>query len=97
VVQRLLQAQFKLEGSTAGSHGVTGEQILGGINLARGVAPPVPGAPPVNVAQSTPPNGAVDVSITHKNAPPNSSVTATGSGSVNVAPVRVEHQDMASI
>jgi hypothetical protein len=96
-VQRLLQAQFKLEGSTAGSHGVTGEQILGGINLARGVTPPVPGAPAVNVAQSTPPNGAVDVSITHKNAPPNSSVTATGSGSVNVAPVRVEHQDMASI
>jgi hypothetical protein len=44
-----------------------------------------------------PVNGSVDVSITHKNAPPNSAVTATGSGSVNVAPVRVEHQDMASI
>jgi len=58
---------------------------------------PSPAVPPVNVAQSTPPNGAVDVSITHKNAPPNSAVTATGSGSVNVAPVRVEHQDMASI
>jgi hypothetical protein len=49
----------------------------------------VPTAPPVN--------GSVDVSITHKNAPPNSAVTATGSGSVNIAPVRVEHQDMASI
>jgi Phage tail lysozyme len=49
----------------------------------------VPVAPPIN--------GSVDVSITHKNAPPNSAVTATGSGSVNVAPVRVEHQDMASI
>lgn len=44
-----------------------------------------------------PVNGSVDVSITHKNAPPNSAVTATGSGSVNVAPVRVEHQDMADI
>jgi hypothetical protein len=54
-------------------------------------------APPVQVAQGKPPNGAVDVSITHKNPPPNSAVTATGSGSVNVAPVRVEHQDMASI
>jgi muramidase (phage lysozyme) len=65
-------------------------------------APPVPAAPatpaaPVTVPPPTPPNGAVDVSITHKNPPPNSSVTATGSGSVNVAPVRVEHQDMASI
>jgi hypothetical protein len=55
-------------------------------------------APPVQVAQAPQPvNGAVDVSITHKNPPPNSAVTATGSGSVNVAPVRVEHQDMASI
>lgn len=44
-----------------------------------------------------PPNGSVDVSITHKNPPPNSAVTATGSGNVNVAPVRVEQQDMASI
>jgi hypothetical protein len=52
-------------------------------------------APPVQVGQTL--NGAVDVNITHKNPPPNSAVTATGSGSVNVAPVRVEHQDMASI
>jgi muramidase (phage lysozyme) len=65
-------------------------------------APPVPAAPapqaaPVTVPPAAPPNGAVDVSITHKNAPPNSAVTATGTGSVNVAPVRVEHQDMAQI
>jgi hypothetical protein len=60
-------------------------------------APPVATAPPVQVGQAAPVNGAVDVSITHKNPPPNSAVTATGSGSVNVAPVRVEHQDMASI
>ena len=54
-------------------------------------------APSAAVAQAAPVNGAVDVSITHKNPPPNSAVTATGSGSVNVAPVRVEHQEMASI
>jgi muramidase (phage lysozyme) len=58
---------------------------------------PAPQAPPVTVPPPTPVNGSVNVDITHKNAPPNSSVTATGSGSVNVAPVRVEHQDMASI
>jgi ABC-type transporter Mla subunit MlaD len=60
-------------------------------------APAVAAAPPAQVAQAAPVNGAVDVSITHKNPPPNSAVTATGSGSVNVAPVRVEHQEMASI
>jgi hypothetical protein len=49
----------------------------------------MPGAKPVN--------GSVDVNITHKSPPPNSAVTATGSGAVNVAPVRVEHQDMANI
>jgi len=65
--------------------------------IDRGVAMATGTAPPVAVAQGKPPNGAVDVSITHKNPPPNSAVTATGSGSVNVAPVRVEHQDMASI
>lgn len=60
-------------------------------------AKPAPGSPPVTVPAQRPVNGAVDVSITHKNAPPNSAVTASGSGSVNVAPVRVEHQDMADI
>jgi hypothetical protein len=66
--------------------------------IASAQAPPVAAAPPVQVAQAQQPvNGAVDVSITHKNPPPNSAVTASGSGSVNVAPVRVEHQDMASI
>ena len=60
-------------------------------------AAPAAQAPPVTVPPQAPVNGSVNVDITHKNAPPNSSVTATGSGSVNVAPVRVEHQDMASI
>lgn len=54
-------------------------------------------APPVTVPPAAPINGSVDVSITHKNAPPNSAVTASGAGSVNVAPVRVEHQNMADI
>jgi hypothetical protein len=42
-------------------------------------------------------NGSVDVAITHRNPPPNSAVTATGSGSVNVAPPRVEHGQLADI
>jgi hypothetical protein len=71
--------------------GSTGRRMAFASQVAQAQAPAVaaPGAPPVN--------GAVDVNITHKNAPPNSSVTAQGSGAVNVAPVRVEHQDMASI
>jgi hypothetical protein len=96
MVQRLLQAQFKQEGRR-GSHTATADQILGGINLGRGTAPPVAAAPPATVPQQAPVNGAVDVSITHKNPPPNSAVTATGSGAVNVAPPRVEHQNMADI
>jgi Mannosyl-glycoprotein endo-beta-N-acetylglucosaminidase len=55
------------------------------------------GAPPATVPPQAPVNGSVDVSITHKNPPPNSAVTATGSGAVNVAPPRVEYQDMQSI
>ena len=54
-------------------------------------------APSVAVAQQAPVKGSVDVNITHRNPPPNSAVTATGSGSVNVAPVRVEQQNMADI
>ncbi|HEX3348138.1 MAG TPA: hypothetical protein VHS58_08565, partial [Acetobacteraceae bacterium] len=54
-------------------------------------APPPPApAPPVN--------GSVDVNITHTNPPPNSAVTASGSGSVKVAPPRTERTqvDMGS-
>ena len=54
-------------------------------------------APAVTMPGARPVNGSVDVNITHKNPPPNSAVTATGSGAVNVAPPRVEHQDMTSI
>jgi hypothetical protein len=104
----ILGSQFRQEGRK-GSHSATPEQILAGIGLARrppgsptgagyrtltqeqltGEKQTVPIAPPVR--------GSVDVSVTHKNAPSNSAVTATGSGAVNVAPVRVEHQDMARI
>ena len=60
--------------------------------------PPVASAPPAALPPATPPvNGAVDVSITHRNPPPNAAVTATGSGSVNVAPPRVEHAALADI
>jgi muramidase (phage lysozyme) len=50
---------------------------------------PLPPTPPVN--------GSVDVSITHRNPPPDASVTAKGSGPVNVAPPRVEHAQLADI
>ena len=65
------------------------EAIAKGVGMATGT--------PVTVPQQAPVNGAVDVSITHKNPPPNSAVTATGTGAVNVAPPRVEHQNMADI
>jgi hypothetical protein len=92
VLANLLQSQYKREGR-AGSHTATREQILEGIARSRA---PLPADVPFDVP-TRPPNGTVDVSITHKNPPPNSAVTATGSGNVNVAPVRVEQQDMASI
>jgi predicted chitinase len=74
-------------------------------------APPAPGpaapapaqvaqatAPPAQVPPPTPANGIVDVNVTHKNPPPNTAITATATGSgVNVAPPRVEHQELASI
>jgi hypothetical protein len=56
-----------------------------------------PRAPAATVPGPASINGSVDVSITHKNPPANSAVTATGSGAVNVAPPRVEHQAMESI
>jgi flagellum-specific peptidoglycan hydrolase FlgJ len=70
--------------------------------------PPAAAAPPVQVAQATAPpatvppaapaNGVVDVNVTHKNPPPNTAITASATGpGVNVAPPRVEHQELASI
>jgi hypothetical protein len=44
------------------------------------------------------PSGTVDVTITHKNPPPGASVTASHDGEgVNVAPVRVEHQNFGAV
>lgn len=80
--------------SNAGVRGRYAEQALRHLPPKQ---PVVAAAPPVAVPPQQPVKGAVDVSITHKNPPPNSAVTATGSGAVNVAPVRVEQQDMASI
>ena len=48
--------------------------------------------------QTAPPlSGAVNVSITGKNLPPNTAVTAQGSGAVNVEPPRVEHQNLSTV
>jgi molybdenum-dependent DNA-binding transcriptional regulator ModE len=85
----VLAAQYKQEGRR-GSHSATREQILGGIDLARGNQQ-VAAVPPATL------NGSVDVSITHKNPPPDSAVTAKGSGQVNVAPPRVEFQDFSTV
>jgi hypothetical protein len=95
---RILGEQYKREGRR-GSHTATPEQIMGGIDLAQGaITPPVASAPPADVPWDTPRiNGSVDVAITHRNPPPNSAVTATGSGSVNVAPPRVEHAQLSDI
>ena len=88
-LSKVLAAQYKIEGRK-GSHTATHDQILAGINMARGNQ---------DVAQvpSAKLNGSVDVSITHKNPPPDSAVTATGSGQVNVAPPRVEYQDFSTV
>jgi hypothetical protein len=48
-------------------------------------AGPPAAPPPTQVA------GSVDVNITHKNAPPDATVTAQGKGAVTVAPLKVEH------
>jgi flagellum-specific peptidoglycan hydrolase FlgJ len=92
-VEEGLQAQGRSGYATASNYLPSLQDIhrkLGGK-----AAPPAPAAPAVPPPK--PLNGAVDVNITHKNPPPNSAVTASGSGAVNVAPVRVEHQNMADI
>lgn len=89
-IASMMDQQFKREGRR-GSHSATREQILAGIGLARG------GQDVAAVPPAAPVKGSVDVSITHKNPPPDSAVTAKGTGQVNVAPPKVEHQDFASI
>lgn len=65
-----------------------------------GVAAPPPTqmaqaqAPPAAPPPAAPVNGSVNVDITHRNAPPDATVTARGSGAVNVAPTRIEHPQL---
>jgi hypothetical protein len=44
----------------------------------------------------SPVNGSVAVTITHQNPPPNTTVTAVGTGAVDVAPPRTERQQLAA-
>jgi len=62
--------------------------------VAQGPATAPPAAP---VATADPPRGSVDINITHRNPPPNSAVSVTGAGDVNVGRPRVEKVDLASI
>lgn len=82
--------------SNAGTRGKYAEQY------AAAAAP----VPPMQLAQAAPAalppptanvNGAVDVNITGKNLPPDSSVTAKGSGAVKVPPPKVEYQNFATV
>jgi hypothetical protein len=57
------------------------------MSMAGQIAAGPPAAPPPPAGTI---NGAVDVSITHSNPPPDATVTAKGSGSVNVQPLRTE-------
>lgn len=47
---------------------------------------------PLQVTGGAPVSGAVDITVTHKNPPPGATVTAAGTGDVNVAAPRTEQQ-----
>jgi hypothetical protein len=63
-------------------------------------APPAPTATadlmPVPAPAPSPIGGSVAVTITHQNPPPNTTVTAVGTGAVDVAPPRTERQQLAA-
>jgi hypothetical protein len=61
-------------------------------NIQGRIAANAPAAPPPPAGTI---NGAVDVSITHRNPPPDATVSAKGSGSVNVAPLRTERPQVS--
>lgn len=66
--------------------------------FARLAKTPQTAAAPADVPWDVPRiNGSVDVAVNFRNPPPNAAVTAKGSGSVNVAPPRVEHAQLADI
>ena len=56
---------------------------------------PSKNAPREFAANTTPPDSTVNVDITHKNAPPDATVTARGSGNVNVNPIKIEVPQLA--
>jgi hypothetical protein len=62
------------------------------MNMAAQIAAGPSAAPPPPAGTI---NGAVDVSITHRNPPPDATVSAKGSGSVNVAPLRTERPQVS--
>jgi hypothetical protein len=58
----------------------------------------LPQAQPATMQQlSAPLKSSVDIAITHRNPPPGTNATATGTGDVNVAPPRVEYSQLAVI
>jgi hypothetical protein len=74
----------------------TGYKLLTREDMMAPRAPPIAAgpamAPPDTVTGAI--SGAVDVSITHRNPPPDSTVTAKGSGMVNLAPPRTERASL---
>jgi hypothetical protein len=56
----------------------------------------VPGAqgPAGQLAGAAPVRGGVDVTVTHKNPPPGTTIAATGTGDVNLAQPRVEYAQL---
>jgi muramidase (phage lysozyme) len=59
------------------------------MQIAQGAPAEVTGGPPVN--------GAVDVTITHKNPPPGATVTASATGDATVGAPRTEQQQLANV
>jgi hypothetical protein len=61
-------------------------------------AAPVAAAAPAATPATVPPpiKGAVDINVTGKNLPPDTAVTAKGSGAVNVPPPKIEYQNFDS-
>jgi hypothetical protein len=51
---------------------------------------------PMQVTGGPPVSGSVDVTVTHRNPPPGVTVAAKGAGDVNVAPPRIEQQQLAA-
>ena len=52
---------------------------------------------PLQVAQAAPVRGGVDVTLTHRNPPPGTALTATATGDATIAPPRVEFSQLAVV